>query len=205
MADEKTKDDAAAGAAGDAAKAAGGGMKAMMPLILTVVLMPVMAFVMTQFVLMPKILTAIKASASTGEEGDGHDEALEDHEAPAEAHEAPAGGHGAEGAPAPIPKGAKATYPLPKVIVNISGSQGTRYLMSSYTLVGKGEEFKNLCTANEPQLRDVAMSVLYTKTIQDLEKPDSRNLIRAELMATFNTALGKPAVNDLYITEFVIQ
>lgn len=204
MADDKAKEAAPA----EEAAAKGGGIKAMLPLILTIVLMPAMAFVMTQFVLMPKILSAINASASTG----GHDEESHGEEGHAEethgepgGHGASSGGHGTEGTAAPIPKGAKAAYPLPKVIVNISGSQGTRYLMSSYTLVGKGEEFKTLCTANEPQLRDVAMGVLYTKTIQDLEKPDARNLIRAELMATFNTALGRPAVIDLYITEFVIQ
>ncbi|HAV62137.1 MAG TPA: hypothetical protein DCY13_07205 [Verrucomicrobiales bacterium] len=198
MANEKPKEAAAPAAGAAGAAEGGGGIKAMLPLILTVVLMPAMAFVMTQFVLLPKIQQAIKASAATlNQAGDG--EAVSDGEVAGEP--APADGSG----PVTLPKGSKVTHALPKIIVNISGSQGTRYLMSSYTLVGKGGDFTAMCTANESQLRDVAMGVLYTKTIQDLEKPDARNLIRAELISTFNTALGKPAVLDLYITEFVIQ
>lgn len=194
-AEEAKKEEAASG---------GGGIKAMLPLIITIVLMPVMAFVMTHFLLLPKIQSAITASAkSTGhaedEEGEAEPEAAESaHGKPAE------GGHGEE-APKKIPGGAKAKYTLSKIIVNLRDSLGTRYLMSSYTLVGKGEEFINLCTANEDQLRDVAMNVLGSKTIQDLEKLDSKNLIRAELTSSFNTALGKPAVNEIYITEFAIQ
>ena len=54
-------------------------------------------------------------------------------------------------------------------------------------------------------MRDVAMGILSAKSIQDLEKPDHRNMIRTELMSTINTTLGKPAVQEIYITEFAIQ
>ena len=55
------------------------------------------------------------------------------------------------------------------------------------------------------QLRDLASSILGSKTIADLEKPEARNLIRAELLSQFNAALGGNAVQDIYITEFAIQ
>ncbi len=180
----------------------GGGIKAMLPLILTVVLMPVMAFVMTNFVLLPKIQKAIVASATTtGEDSEhGTEETGED------AHEPPAAGHGEADGEAPKPaKGAKTTYQLPKLIVNVRGTMGTRFLLASFTVVGKGPEFIKLCENNDAQMRDVAMGVLAGKTIQDLEKPDSRNMIRTEMISTFNTALGQPSVNEIYITEFAIQ
>jgi flagellar FliL protein len=197
MADEKS----AEGAKKEEPK--GGGIKAMLPLILTVILMPVMAFVMTNFILLPKIQKAIVASASTiGEDSEHSDEETE-----ADSHEPAAeGGHGEAAGEAPKPaKGAKATYQLPKLIVNVRGTMGTRFLMASFTLVGKGSEFITMCENNDAQLRDVAMGVLAGKTIQDLEKPESRNMIRTEMISTFNTALGKPAVNEIYITEFAIQ
>ena len=49
-----------------AAPAAGGGLKALLPLLLNVVLMPVMAYVMTVFVLLPKINSgSVAAHAKT--------------------------------------------------------------------------------------------------------------------------------------------
>lgn len=181
-----------------------GGIKSMLPLILTVVLMPVMAFVMTNFVLLPKIQKAIVASASTI---DGTEHESTDGEGDIEASEEPASGHGEKkDGETPKPgKGQRATYELPKLIVNVRGTMGTRFLLSSFTLVGKGAEFVKLCENNDAQMRDVAMGVLAGKTIQDLEKPDSRNMIRTEMISTFNTALGQPAVNEIYITEFAIQ
>lgn len=196
MADDKSKDDAKKPA--EAAAPASGGLKAMLPLILTVVLMPVLAFVMTQFVLVPKLQQAITASAKTTDQGEG--EAAE----PGSGEAGEAGGAG-EAGEAGIAKGAKATVPLPKIIVNVKDTQATRYLMSSYTLVGQGEAFKTLLEANMEQVRDVTSGVLSTKSIRDLEKPDARNSIKAELISTINTALGKPAVKEIYITDFAIQ
>jgi flagellar basal body-associated protein FliL len=187
MADDKSKGDAKQPV--EAAAPAGGGLKAMLPLILTVVLMPVLALVMTKFVLVPKLQQAITASATTTDHGAG---------------EGAADGTGQPGG-AGTAKGSKATVPLPKIIVNVKDTQATRYLMSSYTLVGQGEGFKTLLEANMDQVRDVASGVLGSKSIRDLEKPDARNIIKAELISTINTALGKPAVKEIYITDFAIQ
>lgn len=218
MADDKgkeAKDDAkkTVAVAVAAAPAGGGGIKAMLPLIITIVLMPVLAFAMTQFVLLPKLQQAITASATTKApvEGEDVEVAVDGHDpAPPGGGQEPAapGGHGAvpaDGAPKKIAKGEKTTVPLAKVIVNVKDTQATRYLMSSYTLVGKGEEFKTTIEANMEQIRDVAATVLSTKNIQELEKPDARNIIKSELISTINTALGKPAVKEIYVTEFVIQ
>jgi flagellar basal body-associated protein FliL len=194
MADDKSKADAKPPA--EAAAPAGGGIKAMLPLILTIVLMPVLALVMTQFVLVPKLQQAITASATTTDHGGGEGEAAV---ADGLGGEAGKDGKGA------VSKGAKTTVPLPKIIVNVKDTQATRYLMSSYTLVGQGEDFKTLLEANMDQVRDVASGVLGSKNIRDLEKPDARNIIKAELISTINTALGKPAVKEIYITDFAIQ
>ncbi len=202
MADDKSKD-----AKDDAKKTAegGGGLKAMLPLIVTIVLMPVLAFAMTQFVLVPKLQKAITASAATTGQNTGEESTGETAPEGDGGHGEPAaGGHG-EAAAKPMAKGAKALVPLPKVIVNVKDTQATRYLMSSYTLVGKGEEFKGLIESNMEQVRDVAATVLSMKSIQDLEKPDIRNVIKSELISTINTALGKPAVKEIYITDFAIQ
>jgi flagellar FliL protein len=176
-----------------AAPAAAGGIKAMLPLILNVVLMPVIAYVMTVFVLLPKINSGgITAHAKTeAASGDG-----EHGEAPA----APASGGGKHGG------GGKVSVPLSaKVLVNVSGTAGTRYLLASLTLVGTSAELKDSVDKSDAQLRDVASSVLATKTIADLDKPGARNLIRTELISAFNGVLGEGRVKEIYFTEFAIQ
>lgn len=163
----------------EAAPAASGGIKAWLPLILNVVLMPVLAYVMTMYVLLPKMRAdGIVVAAAHGEEGSG--------------------GKGSEKD--------KVTVPLSdKVLVNVSGTMGTRYLLAKITLVGAKPALKDMVEKNDAQLRDVASSVLAGKTISDLDKPGSRNLIRTELVSSFNNVLGNGAVNEIFFTEFAIQ
>lgn len=192
------KADAAAGAA----PATGGGIKALLPVILVVALMPVLAYVTTTFLVIPKIKKAI--SAATGEP------------AAAEAHAEPAaGGHGGSGGEhggggekgegLTSGPGGRLSYPFGKVLVNVAGSLGTRYLLTSFTLVGTDAALKTKVDGSRDQLTDLASSALGSKTIQDLEKPGARNLIRAELISVFNNALGTGLVQELYFTEFAVQ
>ena len=95
--------------------------------------------------------------------------------------------------------------PLGKVLVNIAGSMGSRYLMANLTLVGNTPDLPARVESNKDQLMDLASGVLYSKSISDLEQPGARNLIRNELRMVFNNALGEGVVQEIYITEFVIQ
>jgi flagellar FliL protein len=165
--------------------AAAGGFKALLPLLLNIVLMPVIAYVMTVFVLLPKMNSG----------------GLTAH---AKSPEAEAGG--AEHSSGGKSGGGKISVPLStKVLVNVSGTAGTRYLLASLTLVGTSADLKESIDKSDAQLRDVASSVLATKTIADLDKPGSRNLIRTELISAFNGVLGESRVKEIYFTEFAIQ
>lgn len=166
------------------AKKGGGGT--WIPLIANIILMPAIAWALTTFVLIPKVKS-----------GHGTDEAAE--ESPQDSH----GGSSSHGS-----KGGKAKVTVPlgdKVLVNVSGTAGTRYLVAKIALVGKRADLKTQVEEHDPQLRDAAASILSIKTIGDLEKPGMRNIIRAELIAAFNDILGKEAVNDIYLTEFAVQ
>lgn len=150
------------------------------PLIANIVLMPAIAYALTTFVLIPKIQGG-KADAGHGASGDSH-------------------GDGKSAAKSKI------TVPLGgKVLVNVAGTAGTRYLVATITLVGKNADLKEKVELNDPELRDAASSILGIKTISDLEKPGMRNIIRSELIAAFNDILGKESVTDIYLTEFAVQ
>lgn len=181
MAEEKKPDAAAPAEAAPAP--GGGGLKSWLPLILAIVLMPALAFGMTKFVIVPQLQKSlgIKESAE--------------------------GGHGEHGEKSKkAGDGKKTSVQLSKLLVNIAGTMGQRYLVFSITVVGTGgEEFKAKMTENDAQLRDMAMGALSTKTLSDLEKPGARNLIRTELINGLNSVLGDASVQELYITEFGIQ
>lgn len=183
----------------DGAAPAGGGIKSMLPLILNVVLMPVMAYVMTVFVLLPKINSANVSAQARSESGEHGEASAGDHGEAAKADHGSSGGKHGGG-------GGKNTVPLSsKVLVNVSGTAGTRFLLAALTLVGPSADLKDAVEKSDAQLRDVAASVLATKTITDLDKPGSRNLIRTELISAFNGVLGEGRVKEIYFTEFAIQ
>ena len=92
-----------------------------------------------------------------------------------------------------------------KLLVNVAGTMGSRYLLVSLSLVGSDPDFKTKVQDFEPQLRDTACGALASKTLADLEKPGARNLIRSELISGFNNVLSAPLVQELYLTEFAIQ
>ena len=201
----------------------GGGIKALLPLILTVVMMPVLAYVMTAFVLVSKLQQAtVHARAEGGEkvEGEGGGEAApaeahgkkpEEHAKPKEEHAKPKdeGGKKSEEHGGGKKEGGgsngRPTVQFGKVLVNVAGSLGSRYLLTNFTLVGSNSDIKDKVESNKDQLMDIAIGTLRTKTIQDLEKPGAANLIRTELMSVFNGVLGNGSVKEIFFTEFAIQ
>ncbi len=182
---EEKKPEAAAPAAEGAA--GGGGIKAFLPLILAVVLMPAIAFGMTKFVIVPQLQKSlgIKENAEAGgEKGKKNEKGKKEDDK-------------------------KVTVQFGKVLVNIAGTMGSRYLLVNITVMGKGgEEFKKKFleeNKQNPELADAAGTVLRSKTLADLEKPGSANLIRTELINSFNNILGEACVSELYLTEFAVQ
>lgn len=186
--------------AGDSSPGGSGGFKAWMPLLVTIVLMPVLAFTTTKFLILPKVVQA----RGGAREAEGHEAA--GGESGHDATKDP-GDHG-KPKDGKDPKGLakkKQTFPITKVIVNVAGSMGARYLMASFTLVGTHADFKTVIEENKDQLLDLANTAMATKTITELEKPGARNQLRAELMTIFNNALGGGVIQEIYFTEFAVQ
>lgn len=201
-----------------AAPAGGGGIKAMLPLILNLVLMPAVAFALTQFVLLPKLKAPAPAAHGAPAEGedahatedDGGHGGTEEASAKEEGHGAAApkeeSGHGGGGAGGKAAKSAKAPVPLSsKILVNVSGTMGSRFLQANISVVGSKKNLATLVEEFDAQLRDAASSVLSAKTLADLEKTGSRNLIKAELVGAFNHVLGQGSVTDVFLTDFAVQ
>jgi len=205
---EETK--AAPAKDGAAPPAASGGLMAWLPLGLNILLMPALAFAMTKFVLLPRMMPSTEVAHA--EEADAHGEA--DPHKPADSHKAADSHKGAAESKEsetshkdPKSKGkSKFSAPLSsKILVNVSGTLGARYLLANLILVSSNKDLKSIVEEHDEQLRDAAAGALSSKTIVDLEKPGARNLIRTEMIGLFNTILGKGVVQEIYLTEFAIQ
>jgi flagellar FliL protein len=159
---------------------ASSGFKTWLPLIVTIVIMPVIAFGMAEFVLLPQLKKGLGLSAGSA--------------TPVKAKESK-----------PNAEDKRESVPMNKLLVNVSGTLGARYLLVSLAVAGSDADFKAKLAAHDSQLRDFACGVLATKTIADLEKPGARNTIRTELMSGFNNILGSSQVQEIYLTEFAIQ
>jgi flagellar protein FliL len=173
--------EASAQASGAAATpAAGGGFKAWLPLIIMILLMPALAFAMTKFVLVPALQKGLGITASAA---------------------SPEGAHGKT----PAANAKKESVAINKLLVNVAGTMGARYLLVSLSVESSDPEFKTKLQEADPKIRDMAQGILRLKTLADLEKPTAQNLIRSELIAGFNTILGGSVVQEIYFTEFAIQ
>ena len=166
--------------------AGGGGLAAWLPLAITIVAMPALAFATTHFLLLPKLQKVTTEATPSG----------------TAATDTSASGDG-EAKPSAV--GDDHLARMEKVLVNVAGSMGSRYLMVKMTLASKQSKIKEAVKAREDQLVDLAGNVLSMKTITELDAPGARSIIRSELISLFNNALGEVKIHDIYFNEFAIQ
>jgi flagellar FliL protein len=167
-------------------------LKSLLPALAALVLAPAASWATAEFVILPRLQKKLAAPAEA-------DAAPESH--------ASGGGHGKAGKEGKSGKegGAETTYEFANVVVNLSGTMGTRYLKTSFLVTGSDPTLKGQFETKKPQLTDVTLSVLSSLTLADLEEPGSKNVLREKLTAAYNQALGKRIVEQVYFSDFVIQ
>jgi flagellar protein FliL len=185
------KGDAAVAATGSAAPmpAARGALSAWLPVIAAILLAPVATWVAVEFVLLPRLQKKLSAPPA----------------AEAAAASAPSSeGEGGKGAHAGKEGGAPG-YEFANIVVNLSGTMGTRYLKTTFIVTGAGSVVQNAFEAEKPRLMDVTLNVLSSLTLADLEEPGAKNVIREKLVAAYNQALGRKVAEQVYFSDFVVQ
>jgi flagellar basal body-associated protein FliL len=184
-----------------------GGIKAMLPLILNIVLMPVVAFAMTKFVLLPSLNSRTVVESPTGdapEESDG-----EHSGASTEAHSshppASGGDHGSKSKEGGHGGATDKTHMLDSVTVNVAGTMGSRLLMAKIGVRGSNPKLEELVKARSQDLRDAASTLLQTKTMADIERAGSRTTIKSELKNAFQRVLGPGSFTEIVMPDLAVQ
>lgn len=189
---------AAAPAPAPSAEARPSLIKSLIPVILVIVLAPAVSWAVAQFVILPqfeKKLAKIVATPAGHEEAPAAEPAAA--ESPAEGGEGKGGKKGEAGAPN--------SYEFANVVVNLSGTMGTRYLKTTFKVVGKDNSLRGTFESNKDKLLDVTLNVLSSLSLSDLEEAGAKNIIREKLINSYNQALGKKAADQVYFTDFVVQ
>jgi flagellar protein FliL len=125
-----------------------------------------------------------KQTASTDEHGDEADE--EEHTTDA--------------------KKAYPIYLIEDMVLNPSGSQGTRFLMVTVALELRDTEATARLAERDAQLRDRILTVLAAKSVPELVAPDSaREALRTELRDSTARLFPRGTVRRVYLPKFVIQ
>jgi len=194
---------AAAAKAGDAATpapaapAAKGALAQWIPLIAALILAPVISWAVAEFVLLPR-MTKKLAAVKAGDAPEDHAAAEAKPEAAKGGKEGKAGKEGKEGAN-------PASYEFQNVVVNLSGTMGTRYLKTTFIVTGVDPNIKATFEAQKAQLTDITLNVLSSLSLADLEEPGSKNVLREKLVLAYNQALGKRVAEQVYFSDFVVQ
>jgi flagellar FliL protein len=159
---------------------------AWIPAIACALLAPVACFAIAQFILVPRFVRRLSAPVAA-------------EAAPAESASATkAASDGKSSGPVN-------SYDFTNVVVNLSGTMGTRYLKTTFTVTGSDAALKQQFDANKARLTDVTLNVLSALSLADLEEPGSKNVIRDKLVAAYNQALGHREVEQVYFSDFLIQ
>lgn len=175
-----------------------GGIKAKLPLILAVVVGLAVGGGSGAKLVGPLVAKKMGFSASAAPKAGEHGAA----EGDSTTKEGEAGGeHGGkegEGAGPPV-------LVLDNLVLNPANSGGSRYLLLSVAIESTDAKSVAALTARDAELKDLLLTTLSGKTVEQLSDISGREAIKLELVAAVKERFGKTSVKQLYFPQFVIQ
>lgn len=96
-------------------------------------------------------------------------------------------------------------YALESLIVNLSDTGGKRYLKVTIHFDMDKAELKDEIDIRKPQIQDMLITLLSSKTYEEIGTVVGKKVIRQEILNIVNSKLKLGQVKDVYFTEFVVQ
>jgi len=103
-----------------------------------------------------------------------------------------------------LPRSAGKVLPLPQFVVNLADPAGKRVLRLGMEVEANADIAREL-QANDAKVRDAVITLLAGKTFAEVQSPEGKVLLRAEVAARLNQILGAPRIVRVYFTEFVVD
>jgi flagellar FliL protein len=96
-------------------------------------------------------------------------------------------------------------YELETFIVNLSGDSGNHYLKVKVSLEMSNAELNLEIEKRLPQFRDSILTLLSSKTMEDVRTLEGKAQIRAEIMTILNQYLKAGRITNVYFGDFIVQ
>ncbi len=96
-------------------------------------------------------------------------------------------------------------YKVEELIVNPAGTAGQRILLVSLGIDVASEENIKVLEAKNLILKDMILTVLSSKTLQELSDIGSKDMLKNEIMTKINESMKGVKVNNIYFEKYVIN
>ncbi|MES2965991.1 MAG: flagellar basal body-associated FliL family protein [Bdellovibrionota bacterium] len=97
------------------------------------------------------------------------------------------------------------TVPLETFLVNLSGNRGNKLLKVNMELEVDGSKVAGEIDKRKPQIRDIIIILLSSKTYPQLSSPEGREFLREEIRDTVNSFLTTGKIKRVLFTEFIFN
>lgn len=94
---------------------------------------------------------------------------------------------------------------LDSFVVNISDRERDRYLKLKTELELSMPELSDELDQRMPQIRDLIISLLGSKSFEEVRTIEGKNFLREEILLRINSLLVSGKVKRVFFTEFVVQ
>ena len=94
---------------------------------------------------------------------------------------------------------------IKEFVVNIIGQDVSHYVKASMSLELDREATLDEVNKRMPQIRDAILLLIGNKTYEELQDIQGKNQVKAEVKSRINSFLKTGKVNNVYLTDFVVQ
>jgi len=96
-------------------------------------------------------------------------------------------------------------YPLETFIVNLADPRGKKYLKTKLELELDMPIVVQEIDQRLPQFRDTILTILSSKSFEEIQQLEGKYQLRAEIMTMLNQYLTSGEITNIYFTEFIVQ
>ena len=95
--------------------------------------------------------------------------------------------------------------PMEMFLVNLSGANGRKLLKVLMELEVEGQKVQEEIEKRKPQIRDIIITLLSSKTYEQVSSVEGKDYLREEVRDTVNSFLTKGKIKRVLFTEFIYQ
>jgi len=94
---------------------------------------------------------------------------------------------------------------IKEFVVNIIGTDTPHYVKASLSLELDKDSTVDEVNRRMPQIRDTILLIISNKTPEEVLDVQGKNQVKAELKSGINAFLKTGKINNIYLTDFVVQ